>query len=285
MTWFINCRSQAVGGSVVDPYVLEGDGARNPPMLRALRPSELQIAASGRDVLIATHGFNVSYQAGACSLGNLQAYLASQRGWGASDLFVGLLWPGDFWLPVVNYPFEGNPAMDCGRRVAAFCNQHLGTAQSVSFVSHSLGARVVLQAVMGLARRARNVCLLAAAVNRDCLVAEYTSAARNCQAITIRASHADDVLRLAYPLGDPIADLLHADHRLFTGALGYAGPPPPASPPVLSPWQIPDADEYRHGDYLPPSSGPLPVPLTPAKWQTAANFMLRSYRGQRPSWP
>jgi len=177
MTYFVNCRSQAVGGSVVDPYVLEGDGTADPPMLRAVGWSELQTLVAGRNILIATHGFNVSYQGGACSLGNLDAYLNSLGGLTATDLYLGLLWPGDFWIPVINYPFEGNHAIDSGKRVAAFCNNQLAPAQSISFASHSLGARVVLQAVMGMSRRARSVCLMAAAINRDCLVGEYADAA------------------------------------------------------------------------------------------------------------
>jgi hypothetical protein len=285
MTYFINCRSQAVGGSVVDPYILEGDGTASPPALRAIGSIELQNLVAGRNVLIATHGFNVSYQHGACSLGNLDAYLASLGGLTASDLYLGLLWPGDFWIPVINYPFEGGHAMDCGRRVAAFCNNQLAAAQSISFVSHSLGARVVLQAVAGMSRRASSVCLLAAAINRDCLATEYNAAAANCDAITLRASHADLVLKLAFPAGDPVADLLHADHQLFETALGYAGPPAPVASPVLSPWQIPDSCGYDHGDYLPPSSGPLPDPRPAPKWPRAANFILRTWLGQRPSWP
>jgi hypothetical protein len=125
---------------------------------------------------------------------------------------------------------------------------------------------------------------MAAAINRDCLVSEYADAAASSGAITLRASHGDLVLRLAYPVGDPIADLLHADHTLLEAALGYVGPPVPAASPVLSPWQIPDAEDYGHGDYLPPSTGPLANPMPSAKWQKAAGFALRTYLGQSPSW-
>jgi hypothetical protein len=284
MSYFINCRAQAVGGGVVDPYVLEGDGTTSPPALRAVGATELQTLVAGRTILIATHGFNVSYQHGACALGNLSTYLDLQDVLTATDLYLGLLWPGDFWVPVINYPFEGGHAMDCGRRVAAFCDNQLASAQSISFVSHSLGARVVLQAVASMSRRASSVCLLAAAINRDCLVTEYAAAARNSDVITLRASHADLVLKLAFPAGDPLADVLHADHQLFETALGYAGPPAPAASPVLSPWQIPDSDGYDHGDYLPPSSGPLPDPNPEPKWQRTVDFAWRTWRGQRPTW-
>jgi hypothetical protein len=285
VTYYINCRSQAVAGSVVDPYLLQGDGTAPPPALKIIGRSEIPWLVSGRNLLIAVHGFNVSYQNGACSLGNLESWLRSIGGLTAADIYFGVLWPGDYWLPVVNYPFEGNVAADCGNRLAAFCNDQLASAQSISFVSHSLGVRVVLQAVAGLFRRARSVCLTAAAINRDCLVTEYAAAARNADAISILSSHNDMVLKLAFSVGDPIADLLHADHALFETALGYNGPPAPAGPPIQSPWQIPDGDGYGHGDYLPPSSGPLPDLSPDPKWPMSANFMARAYRAQPQSWP
>src|SRR5579863_7031136 len=100
-----------------------------------------------------------------------------------------MLWPGDAWLPVVDYPFEGSVAIDCGRKLADFCNRWCTGAQSISFLSHSLGARLVLEAVAHLGRQARAVCLMAGAINRDCLTAEYARAAANAAAISVLASH------------------------------------------------------------------------------------------------
>ncbi len=233
---------------------------------------------NGKNVLFAVHGFDVSYQQGACSLGQLEPQLSL----GLSDIYFGVLWPGDYWIPVINYPFEGDVAIDCGRRLATFCKLWLSRAQSISFVSHSLGARLVLETIENLDRTARAVCLTAAAVNKDCLSTEYAGATANSSAVSLLASHNDLPLRLAFPIADLIADLLHEDHTPFQPALGYDGPPRPAQPPILFPWQIPDGDDYGHGDYLPPASG---LATTDAKWHRVARFMANAYRGQPQKWP
>jgi Alpha/beta hydrolase of unknown function (DUF900) len=282
VTVYLSFRSCPVGGAVADPHGLEGDGTADPPALASLPAVALAARAAGKNVLFAVHGFNVSYDHGARSLGQLEP----QLGLGASDLFVALLWPGDFWLPAVNYPFEGGTAMDCGRRLAAFCKRWLGQAQSLSFISHSLGARLVLEAVRRLDRRAQSVCLTAAAINRDCLSAEYAAAAANASAIAILASRRDLVLRLAYPIGDPIADLFNEDHTFFEPALGYKGPPTPAPPPIAPPWQIPNEEDYGHHDYLPPGDAVAAPPDIPAaRWVKVAGFAERAFRGMPQTWP
>jgi hypothetical protein len=281
MTYFLNFRVQNVGGAVVDPYLLEGDGTADPPALRIVPSTMVPAIVAGKNLLFATHGFNVSYRNGACSLGLLEKYLNLA----ASNLFIGMLWPGDAWLPVLDYPFEGGVAVDCGRRLAGFCNRGCTGAQSLSFASHSLGARLVLEAIARLERKAQSVCLAAAAINKDCLAGEYSAAAKNSDAISILASHEDYVLKIAFGLGDPFADLLHDDHTPFQPALGYNGPPTPAPPPIRYPWQISDRDDYGHGDYLPPARPvPIPPPLG-TKWLQSADFIRRAFLGQAQTWP
>jgi hypothetical protein len=281
VTYFLNFRAQGIGGGAVDPYLLEGDGTAVPATLSVVAWEQVPAAVAGRNLLFAAHGFNVSYQAGASAFGWLDRYLDLS----GSDRFVGVLWPGDSWLPLVDYPFEGEVAIDCGRRLANFCNQWCAGAASLSFFSHSLGARLVLAAVTSLDRLARSVCLAAGAINRDCLTAEYQGAADNASLISMLASHADNVLKIAFSIGDPLADLLHDDHTPFTAALGYDGPRPPVPSPVRHPWQIPDRDGYGHGDYLPPAQANA-VPAPPgSKWPRAADFMKRSFLGQPQTWP
>jgi hypothetical protein len=277
VTLYLNFRSQTVGGSVIAPRVMEGDGTADPPMLRIITDDALAARAAGKDLLFATHGFNVNYENGARSLGRLDTALALA----ASELFVAVLWPGDWWLPAVNYPFAGGPAQQCGQKLASYCNDKLGGAHSFAFVSHSLGARVILEAVENLSRPARIVCLTAGAVNDDCLTGEYSNAAANGQATSTLASRKDTVLQLAYPVGDLIADALHGDHPFGEPALGRSGPAQPTAPTVR-PSQIPDAAGYNHGDYLPPSD---PQPLTPGKWSNVASYILRTFRAERPTWP
>lgn len=282
MTLYLSFRSHGVGGAVVDPFALEGEGTADPPRLIARSADQIGAVVAGKHVLFGVHGFNVSQEHGERSLGQLEPHLAL----GASDAFFGVLWPGDYWLPVVNYPFEGGVSMDCGRRLAAFCRTTLSRAQSISFISHSLGARLVLEAVKNLDRPARTVCLTAPAVNRECLAGEYAAATANATAISILASHRDLVLKVAFRIGDPIANLLHEDHAFFETALGYDGPPTPAAPPIGTPWQIPDPAGYGHGDYLPPGDHVEPAQaVAAARWSRSASFMSRAFHGQPQTWP
>jgi len=236
MTYFLDFRTRSVGGGVVDPRLYEGDGTADPPALTLIPTIQWRSVLDGKNLLFAAHGFNVSRTQGTRSLGLLDGYL----GLGPLNLFIGILWPGDSWLPIVDYPFEGEVAIDCGRRLADFCNRWCVGAQSLSFLSHSLGARLVLEATTQLARQAQSVCLAAGAINRDCLTAEYSGAAANAGVISLLASHRDDVLKIAFSIGDPLSVLLHDDHTAFRAALGYDGPSPPAPQPVRPPWQIPD---------------------------------------------
>jgi hypothetical protein len=270
MAYFLNFRIQGVGGAVIDPYLLAGDGAAVPPAVSVVPWAQVGSVLTGKNLIFVTHGFNVSYQDGATALDQLSRSLSLP----ASYQFIGMLWPGDASIPIIDYPFEGAPAMDSGKRLGDFCNRWCAWAQSLSFVSHSLGARMVLQGITGLTRRVRFLCMMAGAINRDCLTAEYAIAAAKCDRIAVLASHNDDVLKLAFPVGDAISDLLHNDHTL-RAALGYDGPPTPTA--VNAPWQIADGCDYGHGDYL-PSAGNV-------KWQKPADFVSRNVSGQPLIWP
>jgi hypothetical protein len=273
MTFYLNFRSAPVAGSVIDPYMVQSlPGAA--PAITTVPPAVVDGFFDGKDLLFAVHGFNVNQRAAVSSFATLDAALDL----GESSEMIGVLWPGDWWIPVVNYPFEGEDAMDCGRRLAAFCTRHFSEARSISFLSHSLGARLVLEAALYLPRRVSLVCLTAGAINRDCLVAEYAPAAANVDQICVLASHEDEVLRLAFPLGDPISNLLHDDHDFFEKALGYDGPSSAAAPLIRGSWQIPDGYEYDHGDYLPPVN-PLP-PAAPKPWMRIAEYTRRAFFGQ-----
>jgi len=273
VTYFLSFRTHNVGGAVVDPQLYQGNGAIPASGWVLVPPAQFRSLFAGKNVLFCTHGFNVSQQQGAKSLGLLDKYLKLSL----PDIFVAVLWPGDSVIPVVDYPFEGNVAIDCGGRLATFCNDSCASAQSFSFVSHSLGARLVLQAVANLNRKAQSVCLAAAAINRDCLSSEYATAAKNSERISLLASREDYVLKIAFSIGDPFADLLHDDHTPFQMALGSEGPPMPPPQQVRPPWQISDQDNYGHSDYLPPTD--------PARWPHAADFMKRAFLAQPQTWP
>src|SRR5258708_27878396 len=130
MTLYLNFRSQSVGGAIVDPYLLEGNGTAAPPALKTVAWTDIAAKVAGKDVLLGIHGFNVNYRSGANSFGLLDGSL----GLAESEVFIGVLWPGDFWMPAVNYPFQGRGAIECGRRLADFCTRRLFAAQSPSLL-------------------------------------------------------------------------------------------------------------------------------------------------------
>ena len=116
----------------------------DPPAVSVVPWAQVASVLTGKNLIFVTHGFNVSYQDGAAALDQLSRSLSLP----ASYQFIGMLWPGDASIPIIDYPFEGAPAMDSGSRLADFCNTDgASAAQSLSFISHSLGARMVLQGI------------------------------------------------------------------------------------------------------------------------------------------
>lgn len=288
MTLYLNLRQLTVGGSVLgEPYMLQGNGATDPNSLRALPWGDIPRLLDGRNLLFIVHGFNVNFAAGARMVDRLAPLLNLVPG----DVAIGVLWPGDSWIPVIDYPFEGNVAIASGKAIAKFCRTYLAAARSVSFASHSLGARVVLQTLLGLDRPARSVTLTAGAVDQNCLVGEYIAASRNAVSLSMLASKGDNVLKLAFPLGDLFADLLHDDHSFFQPALGYAGPSSMESALIDGPWQIPypatpPQQNYDHGDYLPPG-GPVVPPAghDQPPYIAVAQYISNAFYGRPQTWP
>lgn len=288
MTLYLNLRQLMVGGYVLDqPYMLQGAAVANLSGLTAVPWAQIPQLVAGRNLLFIVHGFNVNFAAGA----RMNDRIVPLLDLAAGDLAIGVLWPGDSFIPVVDYPFEGNVAITSGNAIATFCRNYLASARSLSFASHSLGARVVLQALLGLGRPARSVTLMAGAINQSCLVQEYAAAARNTTSLSMLASKGDQVLKLAFPLGDPLADLLHPDHPAFEPALGYAGPSLAEAALIDGPWQIPmpapPADiDYDHGNYLPPSDAvPPPSATNPPSYIPVANYISNAFYGRPQTWP
>lgn len=262
MTLFVNLRASANGGIAAQNASALDDGGLQ------ISPADFANRVASRDVLFVTHGFNVDQQDGIAALS-----LWSQRcKVPDSCLFVGVLWPGDSrFVPVIDYPFEGDEAITCGKKLADYINANATRAQSLSFASHSLGVRTMLEAVRGLNANPRRLIVMAGAIEDDCLTREYADAAAKVAEIYVLASRSDDVLKLAFPAGNLLGQIfMHGDPYDRT-ALGREGParPVPANVHVEA-WQIPDGWDFGHGDYLPSGkiadAFPLPVaapgPLT-----------------------
>ena len=281
MTWFLDVRTEGVGGSVAPVARLRrgvglGPGApKLEPPVNGL-PAEF---AAGRRVLLLVHGFNVSRPKAVVTYAKLEEAL-KLNGLPDDYLVIGVLWPGDYWIPVINYPAEAADAKRSGQRIADFIKVHFGRMGPVSFLSTSLGARVVLEAVAQMRpMKADRVCLTAAAVDDNCLAVQYDAARANAVQTTVLASRKDRVLRLAYPVGDFVSDIFYDNDSPFRSALGRAGPRPTV-PALVSAAQIADEQEYDHGDYFPPSSSDI----NRRSGQTAA-FATSALAGQAHGWP
>lgn len=243
MTWFIDLREIPSGGSTARQARLWDDGNR------LLDDAELAKQVRNQDLVLVTHGFNVGRRAGVAHISQWQAgyQLAAQT------LFVGVLWPGDSrFFPIIDYPWEGSEAIRSGQLLARYLNQFAASARAVSFVSHSLGARMVLEAVRHLSRRTRRLVLMAAAIENDTLSHEYADAAAKVDLVHVVASREDWVLEYAFPSGNLVGDIVRWQHPYFAEALGRNGPAgPPAAGQVAPLWQAPDDWDYGHLDYLP----------------------------------
>lgn len=255
MTLFIDLRATPSGGIAAAEATLWDDGAR------PVSSSDFVSRVQGRDVVLATHGFNVGRASGVAALSRWEGRFKLS----GPFLFVGVLWPGDSrFLPILDYPVEGESAIQSGRLLARFLNENAANAASVSFVSHSLGSRMILEALDKLERDARRLILMAGAIEDDCLVNEYKKAAGKAREIYTLSSKSDWVLEFAFPIGNPVGEIIMHGHPYFKTALGRKGP---AEPIPLDQrggaWQIPDDWDYGHLDYLPGSDlGPsFPPPI------------------------
>jgi hypothetical protein len=277
MTLFIDLRATPSGGICATEASLWDDGTQFVPN------SEFASRVHGRDVILATHGFNVNRDHGVKALSSWNNSFQLS----GSSLFVGVLWPGDSrFLPVIDYPMEGDEAIASGKLLASFINQHGAEAASISFVSHSLGARMVLEALSGLNFDARRLILMAGAIEDDCLVNEYQQAANKVQEIYVLSSRSDWVLEIAFPIGNPVGEIIMHGHPYFKTALGREGP---AQPIPLEQrggaWQIPDKWDYGHLDYLPGTSmGPSFPPPVAAPEANAGIPVAPAVDGWKSSW-
>lgn len=274
---FISVRAKNVGGPVVRASCLESSGGPE-PTYRQVEDAVVAASVAGKRAVVAIHGFNVSRPKAVRSYLTLQAALEL----GPDQEFFGVLWPGDFWLPVVNYPAEASDAVRSGAYLADYLNTHFKAAIGLDFISHSLGGRVLLEAVQRLSRPAGEVCVAAGAVDNNVLSKQYLAAKRNARRVSVLASRKDKVLKLAYPLGDFGSDVLFGDSDSpWKGALGLKGPDPLEAPPKVAHRQIPPGSGYGHGDYFPPSDGST----SGERWPAAVAYMRRCINGAADAWP
>jgi len=287
VTYFIDLRADSAGGNPVadaSGVVIRKDTQANPNPSQPL-DAELVQAVQGRDVLLGTHGFHVNRANGINNLSQWNQWLQL----GGNAVFVGVLWPGDSrWLPFIDYPIEGDEAIKSGRVLADYLLGKFAGVNSLSFASHSLGARTMLEAIRRLnqAFKLKTLTVMAAAIDDTCLVKEYLDAAQRMSKISVLASSCDEVLKWAFPAGNLASGIVTRGDPYWHGALGRYGPNPANQPVNL--WQTPNLPEswkFGHHSYIncdgaavgpPPFAVPLtvppqgtPPPSTATNWQQA----------------
>jgi hypothetical protein len=244
MNYLLDFRARDVGGAVVPGVIVRAPGLG----------TETDLRTETRIVFL-VHGFNVNRADGRDSLLRFAATLAP----GTAAAYVAVLWPGDHWTRAVSYMFEGNDADDSARALVRYIGDVIARGSEVSFVSHSLGGRVVMETVKGLAKSdytIQQVCLLAAAIDDFSLAHSeyYLSTVEQTQRVAVLASRKDRVLQLAYPGGDLLQSLIFFKTDTTGLALGFHGPKKTkhgAIPAKVFHAQIPDDRGSDHGHYLP----------------------------------
>lgn len=214
----------------------------------------VQAALSGRPLCFLLHGFNVGRDKGYAGLGAWAKALIPDAGAG---LAIPVLWPGDWMLPGVNYPFELADVRSTAARFSEFLAGPAAGAAGLSFVTHSMGARVALETLARPIRRAPVEALLltAPAVDEGALDdPRFAPAVESVHRIVVVSSIKDSVLRDAFPLGDRVEAALWRGEHASTRALGAFGPrlkPGSMVAAKLRWFSIDAADDYGHDDYVP----------------------------------
>lgn len=279
MNYILDFRFSNSGGPVVPGRIVQFNQATGP------LGSEDDLRLESKVVFL-VHGYNVTRQVGRTSLLALADNLTS-HGAGA---YVVVLWPGDSTLlGFASYPLEGRDADDSAAELVRFIDRVIRPTAELSFVSHSLGARVVMETtkrLRGRSYRIGQICLMAAGVDDFSLSApaSYQSATQLAARVAVLASERDVVLRYGYPAGDFLEQFLFAD-QITSQALGLRGPKPfkgQAVPAQVFHVQIPWGDEVGHSDYLPNAHA---TPEQLKKQSAAVDFASKVLNGiDRPNY-
>jgi hypothetical protein len=191
-------------------------------------------------VCFVVHGFNVDRKRGARSgaaisqelgpLGSLNPSLKLTD----ADLIIPVLWPGDGFIGW-SYFTAFSQAHKTGEAFAKFLLNPGFDADEVSFISHSLGARVVLRSIDQTLARAKGrpkfrfnkTILAAAAVDTDALDSDefpHISSQDGPSEIVVLSSMKDSVLRTFFTIGDEIEGAMWDNYDGTGRALGRYGP-------------------------------------------------------------
>jgi len=185
------------------------------------------------------------------------------------DVLAPVLWAGDWYLPI-NYPFLLPDIRLTAKYFARFILSLPKAVRRVSFVTHSMGARVALETVRAtLAAQGQRsapafdtAILTAAAVADDIMdQSDFAHTVAAFNRFVVVSSMDDTVLSGAFPMGNWFEQLLWLDDPGRDEALGRYGPRLKAGSAALqkTTW-YPLTGGYNHGDYVPSPGNPLDVP-------------------------
>ena len=252
------------------------------PRLTLASWDEVRATVQGKHVCFLVHGFNVDRDRGYTSFG--VAAQEMQPGGplltlgtppGPQDLLapgidvvIPVLWAGDWYLPI-NYPLLLPDARLTGRHFAEFIASSASQMSRVSFVSHSMGARVVLETVqqtMAASKRTGNpapifetAILTAAAVSDEVLDdPNYVDAVAAIEQFVVVSSRADTVLSGDFPAGNAAEQAMWPRDPGADAALGRYGPRLKSGSAALKKtrwFEVPQGADPRgnldHNDYFP----------------------------------
>lgn len=184
-----------------------------------LNKTQILEQATNKHVAILVHGFNNKTEDVMRGYWRVVTQMKSQGVTGPAGygLVLGFSWPGfataaGFFTAVIN-------AKRASSYLADLINDVRAVAHSVDVQTHSLGARVALQALKNPKKTfIDNLLLSAPAVDNHVLEPDeaFNSSLESCNRCLVYHSTNDNVLKLSFPLGD-LTDGIHK-------ALGNKGP-------------------------------------------------------------
>lgn len=279
--------------TAAEPYFIDGIAPAfpwSPAPGRALRAGDrewLEVTRTVKDkhVCFLVHGFNVDRDGGYTGLGAMAQEMAGGGALAGAvppidlrttgvDVVVPVLWAGDWYLPI-NYPFLLGDIRATARHFAEFIWSAASQMRRVSFVTHSMGARVVLETVLQtLSAQGGHrlpvfdtAIFTAAAVTDQALGLDwYAPAVAAFRRIAVVSSTADEVLGGAFPAGNAVEEALWWNDPGRDVALGLDGPQlAPAAPARAKTTWYPQSD-HKHADYLPRPLAPDSPPKYANGW-------------------
>lgn len=289
-----------------------------PPRLSLMSWSDVSAAVAGKHVCFVVHGFNVDRDNGYTSFGAASQEMTASGALpllgppdgpqnlavAGVDLFVPVLWAGDWYLPI-NYPFLLPDIRLTGKYFADLIVSSATQMSRVSFVTHSMGVRVVLETVrQALAAAAKgkfrlpifDTAMFTAAAASDEVLddPDYADAVAAIDRFVIVSSRSDTVLSDIFPVGNAVEQALWANDPGADDALGRYGPRLKTGSAALGKtewYEIPQGtdprDNINHNDYFPWPWAPTPP--YPNGWAlksvTIGKISQAVMNSQPPPWP